>query len=83
MLGTTIREAHEAFSKGLLTPSHMTRIALKRVRRLQPTLNAATETLDERAFKSLENDLRLEAFLVFIITKTFFPYSLIGFSPFQ
>jgi len=57
MLGTTIREAHAAFSKGLLTPSHMTRMALKRVKRLQPTLNAATETLDERAVKSLENDL--------------------------
>ena len=72
MLGTTIREAHEAFTKGLLTPSHMTRMALKRVKRLQPTLNAATMTLDERAVKSLENDLRLEAFLVLVITKPFF-----------
>ena len=53
MLGRSIRETQRAFAKGTLTPRELTRLALKRIKRVQPILNAATQTLDERAELSL------------------------------
>ena len=55
IIGTTIREAQAALAKGTVSPKDLTRMALKRIRRVQPRLNAATEVLEERAYKSLES----------------------------
>ena len=55
IIGTTIREAQAALAKGTVSPKDLTRMALKRIRRVQPRLNAATEVLEERAYKTLES----------------------------
>ena len=41
-------------AKGTLTAPELTRLAFERLNRVQPTLNAATITLEERAKKSLD-----------------------------